>query len=112
MNILFLDSVHVLQFFILQAEELGHTINQVFNIREATPIYSGFDLMICNVNLNESGDGFNFYNQIKNSFSGKFILTSGTPDYEKLAAKREISFVCKNSSRYTDLNEFIKLIEL
>lgn len=83
----------------------GYEVRHVYIIEDALKIYEQFDLIICDVNLyNENG--FDFFDKIKDIYTGKFIFHSGW-DHSEEAKKRDIPFYMKSGVDYVKVVEEI-----
>lgn len=97
MKILVLDdTVGNENLFQRQAKELGHQLKQIYSLQKAKEIYQKFDLIICDIDLGNNETGFDFHDQVKDSFKGKFVFYSGDPYHEKEATNRDVPFIEKN----------------
>ncbi len=98
-KILVLDDQNHIKPVIELLEILEYKVTHVYDIKSALEVYEDFDLIISDVNLRNNETGFDFYEIIKDKFSGKIFFHSGF-DYHVKAKELGVPFYSKGTAHY------------
>ncbi len=100
-KILILDDQEKLAFIDMVSSTTDYQVDSSFSISigptAAINIYHNYDLIICDIDLGGGENGFQFWDQIKDTYKGKFFFWSGLAGaHAPEAEKRNVSIYPKS----------------